>query len=66
MARLPRPVTKAQIRQLDQLQRKALTKETKMQAFSVSCFRPGTLTAHMASAGGSRDRRQYAHECHFF
>ncbi len=37
-----------------------------MQSFSVSCFRPGTLTAHMASVGGQQNKHQYAHECHFF
>lgn len=37
-----------------------------MQVFCVSCFRPGTQTAHMASQGNATTRSSFAHESHFF
>ena len=61
-----RPITKAQVMQLSKVQRNNQAKECKLQVFSVSCFRPGTLTAHMASVGGTQNKHAYAHECHFF
>ena len=49
-------VSKMQIARMLPAARKGSAKETKAQTFCVSCFRPGTLTAHMASSGGAANR----------
>ena len=59
-------LTKDQLMCMLPASRKGVAKETKMQTFCVSCFRPGTLTAHMASSGGAAHRHSFAHEVHTF
>ena len=40
--------------------------ETRAGIYCVSCFKPGTLTAHMSSSGAAPSNKTYAHECHYF
>jgi hypothetical protein len=61
-----RSINVGQITGLPQAQKKALTKEAKMQTFCVSCFRSGTMTAHMASSGTQANKATFAHEVHHF
>jgi hypothetical protein len=37
-----------------------------MQTFAISCFRPGTMIAHMASLGSQDNKATFVHEVHFF
>jgi len=38
---------------MNKYQKQALVSETRMGVYCVSCFKPGSLTAHMSSSGAS-------------
>lgn len=61
-----RSIICSQIASLPQQQKKQFEKDAKMQTFAISCFRSGTMTAHMASTGNQASKATFAHEVHFF
>lgn len=61
-----RGVTSSLLQGMNKYQKQAFSLETRMGTYAVSCFKPGSLTAHMSSSGASPNNKTYAHECHYF
>ena len=61
-----RGVTSSLMLSMNKYQKNSFTNETRMGVYCVSCFKPGSLTAHMSSSGASPNQKTYAHEVHYF
>jgi hypothetical protein len=61
-----RGVTSSLFLSMHKYQKQQFAIEARMGVFCVSCYKPGTLTAHMSSSGTSASAKTFAHECHFF
>jgi len=61
-----RGVTSQLYLSMNKYQKQQFSIETRMGVYCVSCFKPGTLTAHMSSSGASASQKTYAHEVHYF